>query len=44
MFKCKQFVVDGYKYAVELDMAKFFDRVNHSNLIEILSRTIKDVG
>jgi len=25
-----------------MDMAKFFDRVNHSKLIEILSRTVKD--
>jgi group II intron reverse transcriptase/maturase len=25
-----------------MDMAKFFDRVNHSKLIEVLSRTVKD--
>ena len=25
-----------------MDMAKFFDTVNHSKLIEILSRTVKD--
>jgi group II intron reverse transcriptase/maturase len=32
----------GYKYAVDLDLEKFFDTVNHSRLIELLSRRIKD--
>lgn len=32
----------GYKYIVDMDMAKFFDKVNHDLLITILSRTIKD--
>lgn len=32
----------GYKYAVDLDLEKFFDTVNQSKLIEILSRRIKD--
>ncbi len=32
----------GYKYAVDLDLEKFFDTVNQSKLIEILSRMIKD--
>jgi len=30
------------KYAIDLDLEKFFDTVNHSKLIEVLSRTIKD--
>lgn len=42
LFRSKQFVSDGYKYAIDMDMEKFFDTVNHSKLIEILSRTIKD--
>ena len=33
---------EGYKYAIDMDMAKFFDTVNHSKLVEILSRTVKD--
>lgn len=38
-----QKIVDkGYKYVVDLDLERFFDTVNHSKLIEILSRTIKD--
>ena len=32
----------GYKYVVDLDLERFFDTVNHSKLIEILSRTIND--
>lgn len=32
----------GYKYAVDMDLEKFFDKVNQSKLIEILSRTVKD--
>lgn len=32
----------GYKYAVDLDLEKFFDTVNHSRLIELLSHKIKD--
>lgn len=32
----------GNKYAVSIDLERFFDTVSHSKLIEILSRTIKD--
>src|SRR5690625_1528641 len=40
--KCKDHITDGYKYAVDMDLQQFFDTVNHSKLVEILSRTIKD--
>jgi group II intron reverse transcriptase/maturase len=40
--KCRSYISDGLKYAVDLDLEKYFDTVNHSKLIEILSRTIKD--
>ena len=33
---------EGYKHVVDLDLERFFDTVNHSKHIEILSRTIKD--
>ena len=33
---------DGYRYAVGLDLERFFDTVNHNKLLEIASRTIKD--
>lgn len=40
--KSRKYITGGYVYAVDLDLEKFFDRVNHSKLIEVLSRTIKD--
>jgi group II intron reverse transcriptase/maturase len=33
---------EGYKYVVDMDLEKYFDTVNQSKLVEILSRTIKD--
>lgn len=42
LFRCKQYISEGYKYAVDMDMEKFFDTVNHSRLIEILSQTVDD--
>lgn len=39
---CKRNVEEGYVYVVSMDLEKFFDTVNHSKLIEILSWTIKD--
>lgn len=40
--KCREYITEGYVYAVDLDLEKFFDTVNHSKLVEILSRTVKD--
>jgi len=40
--KCQQYIQEGHIYAVDMDLEKYFDTINHSKLIEILSRTIKD--
>jgi len=40
--KCREYITEGYGYAVDLDLEKFFDKVNHSKLIEVLSCTITD--
>lgn len=40
--QCQKYINDGYKYCVDMDLEKFFDKVSHSKLIEVLSRTIKD--
>ena len=40
--QCKDYITEGYKYVVDMDLEKFFDTVNQSKLIEVLSRTIKD--
>jgi RNA-directed DNA polymerase len=42
LHRCKAYISEGYNYAIDMDMEKFFDTVNHSKLIEILSRTIGD--
>jgi len=40
--KCKDHITDGNKYAVDMDLEKFFDTVNQSKLMEVLSQTVKD--
>lgn len=40
--KCKEYIDAGYKWAVDIDLAKYFDIVNHDKLMRILSKTIKD--
>jgi len=41
LMKCREYITDGYKYAIDMDLEKFFDTVNQSKLIEVLSRTVK---
>ena len=40
--KCQEYITEGYVYSVDLDLEKFFDTVNQSKLIEVLSRTVTD--
>jgi group II intron reverse transcriptase/maturase len=40
--QCQQYITEGYIHAVDMDLEKFFDTVNQSKLVEVLSRTIKD--
>ena len=42
LIRVTEIVDDGYRYAVGIDLERFFDTVDHSKLIEILQRTIKD--
>lgn len=39
---CQKNIRDGYKYVVDMDLEKFFDTVNQSKLIELLSRSVED--
>ena len=40
----KGFIEEGYRVAVDVDLSKFFDRVNHDILMNRLSRFIADKG
>lgn len=40
--KSQKNMQEGYKYVVDMDLEKYFDTVNQSKLVEVLSRTIKD--
>ncbi|AFV03900.1 Retron-type reverse transcriptase [Dehalobacter sp. DCA] len=40
--KCQKQITEGYKYVVDMDLEKYFDTVNQSKLVQILSETIKD--
>ena len=40
--RCQINITAGYKYVVDMDLEKYFDTVNQSKLIQILSETIKD--
>ena len=42
LVRVTEIVGEGYRYAVGIDLERFFDTVNHARLIEILQRTIKD--
>ncbi|WP_410513125.1 reverse transcriptase domain-containing protein [Paenibacillus sp. BR2-3] len=40
--RSQEHIQEGYKYVVDMDLEKYFDTVNQSKLVEVLSRTIKD--
>jgi len=42
LIKCRDYITEGYVYAVDIDLERFFDTVNHSKLTEVLSRKVKD--
>ena len=40
--KSKEYIETGYTWTVDIDLAKYFDTVNHDKLMRLLSVTIKD--
>ena len=40
--RCQVNITEGYRYVVDMDFEKYFDTVNQSKLIQVLSETIKD--
>lgn len=42
ILKAQEYIQSGYSYVVDIDLEKFFDRINHDKLMAILARKIKD--
>ena len=42
VLKALEMMNDGHSWIVDIDLAKFFDTVNHDKLMTIFGRTIKD--
>ena len=40
--KVREYIRQGYKYTVDIDLSKFFDMVNHDLLMQRLSLRVKD--
>jgi RNA-directed DNA polymerase len=40
--KAQQYIADGYRWVVDLDLEKFFDRVNHDKLMGQIAKRIND--
>jgi RNA-directed DNA polymerase len=44
VLEAQQYVQDGYRIVVDVDLEKFFDRVNHDVLMGRLTKRIEDAG
>ena len=42
VLKARQYVAEGKRWVVDLDLEKFFDRVNHDVLMARVARKVKD--
>ena len=42
VIKAKQYIEEGYQWVVDLDIEKFFDRINHDLLMARVARKVKD--
>jgi RNA-directed DNA polymerase len=40
--KAQQYIAEGYRWVVDLDLEKFFDRVNHDRLMAKLAEKVSD--
>jgi RNA-directed DNA polymerase len=40
--KAQEYLNEGYNWIIELDLEKFFDKVNHQKLMHLLSQRVKD--
>ena len=42
--KSQEYIREGYDWVVDIDLEKFFDRVNHDKLMARVARVVKDKG
>ena len=42
IMKAKEYYEDGYRYVVDIDLAKYFDTVNHDILMDIVMMEVKE--
>src|SRR6201998_4497965 len=40
--KAQQYIAEGYRWVVDLDLEKFFDRVNHDRLLAAVAKRVAD--
>lgn len=40
--KARKYIEEGYRWVVDLDLEKFFDKVNHDKLMGLLAKRIED--
>ena len=40
--QAQAYVIEGYRFVVDLDLAKFFDRVNHDRLLAAVGKRVSD--
>jgi RNA-directed DNA polymerase len=38
----KEYIQEGYRWTVDIDLEKFFDKVNHDKLMALVARKVKD--
>lgn len=43
ILKCKEYMDEGYRWVVDIDLEKYFDTVNHDKLIGLIYKEIKDI-
>lgn len=40
--EARSYIKDGYRWVIDIDLEKFFDKVNHDRLMRTLSKRVKD--
>jgi len=41
--RCQEYINEGYNWVVDIDLASYFDTVNHDKLIGLIHKEIKDI-